>query len=226
MFKKRSVKTCILPKNTWFGRRIIDWRSRGRKFWVVTLFFRPLYRHVSIYVLEQLQLEYNRMLELGDDVLNKCGYVLQQTQGLPCACYLHMCIGSHGALYVDDIHQFWSTLRYTEVEDETYEGVRYANANDIEYFQSLVDEVLKSDPAVVRRMSQRAIPKFVSIPGVVRRGYIQNSNADPMYNCLRLLYNLEPGDSFGRALLYGYELPSFFSPQTLSKAFLCAGYTG
>ncbi|XP_057531317.1 uncharacterized protein LOC130809499 [Amaranthus tricolor] len=116
--------------------------------------FRPLYRHVSIYALKQLQLEYNRMLELGDFVLNKCGCVLQQTHGLPCACYLHTCIGSHGALYVDDIHQFWSTLRYTEVGDETHEGVRFANANDKEHFQSLVDEVLKSDPAVVRRMSQ------------------------------------------------------------------------
>ena len=117
-------------------------------------FFRPLYRHVSIYALELLQLEYNPMLELGDFVLNKCGCVLQQTHGLSCACYLHMCIGSHGALYVDDIHQFWSLLRYTEVGDETNEGVRYANANDKEYFQSLVDEVLKSDPAVIRRMSQ------------------------------------------------------------------------
>ena len=65
-----------------------------------------------------------------------------------------MCIGSHGALYVDDIHQLWSTLRYTEVGDETNEGVRYANANDKEYFQSLIDKVLKSDPAVIRRMSQ------------------------------------------------------------------------
>ena len=69
-------------------------------------FFRPLYRHVSLYALEQLQLEYNRMLELGDFVFNKCSCVLQQTHGFPCACYLHMSIGTHGALYVDDIHEF------------------------------------------------------------------------------------------------------------------------
>ena len=92
------------------------------------------------------------MLELSDFVLNKCSCVLHNTNGLPCACYLYMSIGSHGALYVDDIHQFWSTLRYTKVGDETNEGVRYANADDKEYFQSLVDEVLKSDPAIVRRM--------------------------------------------------------------------------
>ncbi|XP_057532896.1 protein FAR1-RELATED SEQUENCE 11-like [Amaranthus tricolor] len=85
-------------------------------------FFRPLYRHVSIYALEHLQLEYNRMLELGDFVFNKCGCVLQQNHGLPCACYLDMSIGSHGVLYLDDIHQFWSTLRYTELGDETNEG--------------------------------------------------------------------------------------------------------
>ena len=65
-----------------------------------------------------------------------------------------MCIGSHGAFYVDDIYQFCSTLRYTEVGDETNEGVQFANANDKKYFQSLVDEVLKFDPAVTRRMSQ------------------------------------------------------------------------
>ena len=45
-------------------------------------------------------------------------------------------------------------MRYTELGDETNEGVQYANANDKEYFQSLVEKVLKSDPAVVRRMSQ------------------------------------------------------------------------
>ncbi|XP_057549129.1 uncharacterized protein LOC130827425 [Amaranthus tricolor] len=117
-------------------------------------FFRPLYRHVSLYALEQIQNEFNRILELGDFVLNKCGCVLQKTHGLPCACYLQMTIGSHGALYLDDIHEFWSTLRYTEVGDEPHEEVRNANANDKEYFESLVDEVLKSDPAFVRRMAE------------------------------------------------------------------------
>ena len=94
------------------------------------------------------------MLDLGDYVLNKCGCVLQRTHGLSCACYLYMSIGSQGAWYLDDIHLFWSTLTYTEVGDDTNEGVRHANADDKEYFQSLVDEVLKSDPAVVRRLSQ------------------------------------------------------------------------
>ncbi|XP_057517078.1 uncharacterized protein LOC130798205 [Amaranthus tricolor] len=117
-------------------------------------FIRPLYRHVSLYALEQIQNEFNRMLELGDFALNKCGCVLLKTHGLPCACYLQIKIGSHGALYLDDIHEFWSTLRYTEVGDEPNEEVRNANANDKEYFQSLVDEVLKSDPAFVRRMAE------------------------------------------------------------------------
>ena len=45
-------------------------------------------------------------------------------------------------------------MRYTEIGDDTNEGIRYANADDKEYFQSLVDEVLKSDLAVVRRLSQ------------------------------------------------------------------------
>ena len=45
-------------------------------------------------------------------------------------------------------------MTYTEVGDDTNEGVRHANADDKEYFQSLVDEVLKADPAVVRLLSQ------------------------------------------------------------------------
>ena len=74
---------------------------------------------------------------------------LDNERGLPCACYLYMSIGSYSALYLDDIHPFWSTLTHTEVGDDTNKGVRHANADDKEYFQSLVDEVLKSDPAVV-----------------------------------------------------------------------------
>ena len=52
----------------------------------------------------------------------------------------------------DDIHPFWKTLLYIEVEVDTNEGVRHGNIDDKEYFQSLVDEVLKADPAVVRHM--------------------------------------------------------------------------
>ncbi|XP_057544016.1 uncharacterized protein LOC130823414 [Amaranthus tricolor] len=51
---------------------------------------------------------------------------------------------------IEEYEDKWQVI----VRDETDEEVRYPNANDKEYFQSLVDEVLKSDPAVVRRMSQ------------------------------------------------------------------------
>ena len=117
-------------------------------------FFRPLYHQVSIFALEKLWLEHNRMLDLGDYVFNKCGCVLQRTYGLSCACYLYLSIGSQGALYLDEIHPFWSTLTYTEVGDDTNKEARHINADDKEYFQSLVDEVLKADPAVLRRLSQ------------------------------------------------------------------------
>ena len=69
-------------------------------------FFRPLYSYVSMHALEQLRLEHNRMLDLDDYVLNKCGCLLQHTHGLPCAFYLYMSIDSQGALYLDDIHPF------------------------------------------------------------------------------------------------------------------------
>ncbi|XP_057518331.1 uncharacterized protein LOC130799241 [Amaranthus tricolor] len=61
---------------------------------------------------------------------------------------------SNGALYLDDIHPFWRTLKYLEPEEDASEEVRHANADDKEYFQSLVDEVLRADPSVVRCMSQ------------------------------------------------------------------------
>ena len=48
-------------------------------------FMRPLYRHVSIFALEQLLFEHNRMLELGEYVFDKCGCALQSIHGLPCA---------------------------------------------------------------------------------------------------------------------------------------------
>ena len=112
-------------------------------------FFRPLYHHVSIFSLEQLRLEHNCMLDLGDYLFYKCSCAVQRTHGLPCACYFYLSLRSHGSLYLDDIHPFRRTLTYTEVGADTNEGVWHANADDKEYFQSLVDEVLKADPAVV-----------------------------------------------------------------------------
>ena len=40
------------------------------------------------------------------------------------------------------------------------------------------------------------------------------------------LYLPQAGESFSRALLYGYELPPSFPPQTLALVFLRVGYTG
>ncbi|XP_057528298.1 uncharacterized protein LOC130807031 [Amaranthus tricolor] len=99
-------------------------------------------------------MEHKQMLNLGIYVFDKCGCVLQRTHGLPCACYRYLSIRSHGSLYLDDIHPFWKTLKYLEAEEDANEEVWHANVDDKEYFQSLVDEVLKADPAVVRRMSQ------------------------------------------------------------------------
>ena len=112
-------------------------------------FLRSLYCHVSIFSLEQLLIDHNRMLEFGDYVFDKCGCALQSTHGLPYACYFYLSIRSQGLLYLDDIHPFWKTLTYTEAEVDTNEGVRHANADIKEYFQSLVYEVLKVDLAVV-----------------------------------------------------------------------------
>ena len=116
--------------------------------------YKLLYHKVSIHALEMLTMERNRMLDLGEYVINRCGCVLQYTHGLPCACYQFYSEKSHGGLYLDDIHYFWRTLQYAEADEYPNEQVRQAVHHDKDYFQSLVDEVLNADPAVIRRMSQ------------------------------------------------------------------------
>jgi hypothetical protein len=115
--------------------------------------FEPLYRAVSIHALQIMSMEWNRMLELGDYVFDRCGCVLQHTHGLPCACFMFLTVRSTGLIHRNDVHIFWRTLKYAEA-GEPDEEVRHANAYDKDYFQGLVDEVLKADPAVIRRMSQ------------------------------------------------------------------------
>ena len=117
-------------------------------------FLRPLYRYVFIFSLEQLLIEHNRILELGDNKFDKCGCALQSTHELPCACYFYLSIRSQGSLYLDNIHPFLKTLTYTEAEADTNKEVWHTNVDDKEYFQSLVDDVLKAYPVVIRRMSQ------------------------------------------------------------------------
>ena len=92
------------------------------------------------------------MLELGDYVFDKCGCALQSSHGLSCVCYFYLSIKSQGFLYLDDIHPFWKTLTYIEAKADANEGVRHANADDKEYFQLLVDEVLNRSCSCTTRV--------------------------------------------------------------------------
>ena len=65
---------------------------------------------------------------------------------------MRLCTSNHPWIAVCLL--FLSVAQFTEVGADTNERVRHANVNDKEYFQSLVDEVLKADPLVVRRLSQ------------------------------------------------------------------------
>ena len=55
----------------------------------------------------------------------------------------------------------------------------------------------------------------------------QSKSKSLIYFCpqIRLFIFLESGDFFGRALLYGYQLPPFFPFQTIFIVFLRAKYT-
>ncbi len=116
--------------------------------------FEPLYKRVSVHALQILSMEWNRMLELGDYVFDKCGCVLQHTHGIPCACFMFLTVRSTGVIHPSDLHIFWRTLKYAEAGNEANEEVRDANAYDKDYFEGLVEEVLNADPAVIRHMSQ------------------------------------------------------------------------
>ncbi|OMO67846.1 hypothetical protein CCACVL1_20266 [Corchorus capsularis] len=116
--------------------------------------FNHLTCRVSHYCLTLLDAELRRMRELVDEVGDHCGCVLRITHDIPCACELKGAMESGIPISVDGINMFWRTLT---MGDQVEQSDDFVGGNDMPehqmYFQTLVDQIRGSDPAVVRRAS-------------------------------------------------------------------------
>ncbi|XP_021720027.1 uncharacterized protein LOC110687714 [Chenopodium quinoa] len=107
---------------------------------------------VSQHCLKILDDETTRMRELSYQVYEHCGCAMRVTHGLPCAFQIHDSLVAQSGLYIRQIHPFWKTLVIGDgvdipvfVDDSTEEAA---------HFRSLVDEVIGSDPAILRNVSR------------------------------------------------------------------------
>ncbi|XP_021771779.1 PKS-NRPS hybrid synthetase CHGG_01239-like [Chenopodium quinoa] len=106
---------------------------------------------VSQHCLKVLDDETKRMRELSYQVYERCGCAMRVTHGLPCACQIHDSLAAGIGLYIRQIHPFWKTLVIGNGDD----GPVFGNdsVEDAAHFRSLMDEVIGSDPAVLRNVS-------------------------------------------------------------------------
>ncbi|XP_021762658.1 uncharacterized protein LOC110727404 [Chenopodium quinoa] len=107
---------------------------------------------VSHYCLSILLGETNRMRGLSTDVHRRCGCALRTTHGLPCACQIYDSITAGKGLYTKDIHPYWRTLVIGEGVD--IPDIVDENDEDRAHFRTLVDQVIASDPVMLRHVSR------------------------------------------------------------------------
>ncbi|XP_021717947.1 PKS-NRPS hybrid synthetase CHGG_01239-like [Chenopodium quinoa] len=107
---------------------------------------------VSHYCLSILLGETNMMRGLSTDVHRRCGCALRTTHGLPCACQIYDSITAGKGLYTKDIHPYWRTLVIgagVDIPDIVDE-----NDEDRAHFRTLIDQVIASDPVMLRHVSR------------------------------------------------------------------------
>ncbi|OMO51093.1 hypothetical protein CCACVL1_30010 [Corchorus capsularis] len=121
--------------------------------------FNTLTCRVSHYCLTLLDAERGRMRELADEVRDRCGCVLRITHDIPCACEIKGAMESGILISVDSINMFWRTLTMGDpVEQSDFVGTSdFAGDDDMpeheRYWESLVQEIRESEPAVIHRAS-------------------------------------------------------------------------
>ncbi|XP_021741277.1 uncharacterized protein LOC110707563 [Chenopodium quinoa] len=92
------------------------------------------------------------MRGLSTDVHRRCGCALRTTHVLPCACQIYDSITAGKGLYTKDIHPYWRTLVIgagVDIPDIVDE-----NDEDRAYFRTFVDQVIASDPVMLRHVSR------------------------------------------------------------------------
>ncbi|XP_074300421.1 uncharacterized protein LOC141631681 [Silene latifolia] len=78
--------------------------------------FSLLQGNVSINAIEITEKEIKRGIELGNVLEEYCGCVLRVTHGLPCACALIQLQRTGKRVHLEDVHAFWRTLEYDNVD--------------------------------------------------------------------------------------------------------------
>jgi len=77
-----------------------------------SLLYKGLVGMVSKYALMHIAKEFNKVKVIGFDK-KKCGCVLRQTYGLPCACEL--AIYSFGMIPLNEVHVMWTRLSFSDL---------------------------------------------------------------------------------------------------------------
>ncbi|KAK9677636.1 hypothetical protein RND81_11G157200 [Saponaria officinalis] len=86
--------------------------------------------------------EFKRGETLGVGLTDRCGCVLVRTHGLLCACRLHDMYQNKHKVHVEDVHEFWRTLVYSNPSDNP--------CSNVDRLNDLLDEVRGSDPTMQR----------------------------------------------------------------------------
>ncbi|XP_065866533.1 uncharacterized protein [Euphorbia lathyris] len=121
----------------------------------VTFTGRPLSQlvfKVSHYCLQLLNQELERMRGLSHEVYVRCGCVLRTSHKIPCACELKRACDLEQMISSESVHVFWRTLLINHGHTDENDGRNDLNEEQ-RYFKSLVDQVSKADPSVMRNIS-------------------------------------------------------------------------
>ncbi|KAK9691604.1 hypothetical protein RND81_09G207300 [Saponaria officinalis] len=110
--------------------------------------FSLLQGKVSHMAIRLMSGEFDRGTKLGMGLELGCGCAMVGTHGLLCACQLHHLYQQDQPVHLDDIHIFWRTLRYDDVN--------HMPADDDAQLSQMFDEIRGCNP-VVRRLFVESI---------------------------------------------------------------------
>ncbi|KAK9750285.1 hypothetical protein RND81_02G184400 [Saponaria officinalis] len=86
--------------------------------------------------------EFKKGETLGVGLTDKCGCVIVRTHELLCACRLHDMHQNKHKVHVEDVHEFWRTLVYSNPSVNP--------SSNVDRLNDLLDEVRGSDPTMQR----------------------------------------------------------------------------
>ncbi|XP_048494836.2 uncharacterized protein LOC104886303 [Beta vulgaris subsp. vulgaris] len=124
-------------------------RSHGTEFDILP--YSALNGVCSQYCLELIQDEFGRIKAYDGD-WSRCGCVVQNTHGIPCACHTFFAVQNGRLLYCQEVDPFWYRLAIGDGTDSA--EILSERDQDRQFFMSLVTEVQARDPAIMRSVSR------------------------------------------------------------------------